>query len=107
MALPARPGLGASPGQEAVCAGAVDRTVGGCRRALAFLEPNKNSERLRSCLQTQSETVLFSESGTERLHSLIFLNQTPGPRIHFFWDMQTARGVQWFKTSGESSASSD
>jgi hypothetical protein len=45
--------------------------------ALTFLEPNKNSEWLHSCLQTRSEAILFSESGMEWLHSLIFLNQTP------------------------------
>jgi hypothetical protein len=37
--------------------------------SLTFLQPNKNSKRLYSCLQTWSRVILFSESVMERLCS--------------------------------------
>jgi hypothetical protein len=45
--------------------------------ALTFFQPNKNLERLHSCLQTRSGAILFPESRMEQLRSFRILNQTP------------------------------
>jgi hypothetical protein len=61
------------------------------RSILLYLATKQKTERLRSCFQTWSRAISFSESGMESFRSLWFLNQTPPKDKDSIYIRQMAR----------------